>query len=47
MDMMEHGKRYEGEDLGEPVNCYHCGAPILDPQLGAEAALCEACDNRD
>ncbi len=45
MDMMEQGERYEGE--GEPVTCYHCGAPVLDPRLGAEAALCETCDNRD
>lgn len=37
----------EDDDAEPEVNCYHCGAPVNDPRLGAEADLCEACDNRD
>lgn len=45
MDMFERGEKVEPEGVAE--ECFHCGAPIYDERLGAEAALCEACDNRD
>jgi|GEM_PF-3090326 hypothetical protein len=48
MDMLDRAIRDEEES--DEVNfeeCFHCGAPVYNPRLGAEAALCDACDDRD
>ena len=48
MDVLDRAFRDE-EEVNEVhvEECFHCGAPVYDLRLGAEIALCDACDNRD